>query len=85
MFTAISLVQVSFAIGAVLVNVLALVVMTSIHGDNAWRWLLGFTALPMLLLILLFPVSASCVLLSKELRIVYHYRPSLPLNVLLQY
>ncbi|XP_065892909.1 putative transporter svop-1 [Dysidea avara] len=50
------LIFVSFAIGAVLVNILALVVMTSIHGDNAWRWLLGFTAIPLLVMILLFPL-----------------------------
>jgi len=49
--------QISFAIGAVLVNILALVVMTSIYDDNAWRWLLGFAAVPLLVVIMLFPVS----------------------------
>ena len=37
---------------------LALVVMTSIDHEP-WRWLLGLTSLPMLLVILLFIVSTT--------------------------
>ena len=50
--------QIAWAVGSVMEALLALVVMTSIE-DQPWRWLLGFSALPVLVVILVFPVS-SC-------------------------
>ena len=52
-----SFTQISWAFGGVLEAILALLVMTNIHGDNAWRWLLGFSTLPVLTVMVLYPVS----------------------------
>jgi len=54
-------VQISWAFGGVLEATLALVVMTNIDGDNAWRWLLCFSTLPVLTVMLLYPVSVACI------------------------
>ena len=48
--------QFPWAVGSIMEAVLALVVMTSIDHEP-WRWLLGLTSLPILLVILLFIVS----------------------------
>ena len=48
--------QFAWAIGSVLEALLALLVMTSID-HQPWRWLLGLSALPLLAVILVFPVS----------------------------
>jgi len=54
--TLIIVTQVAWAVGSVMEALLALVVMTSIDHEP-WRWLLGFSALPVLVVILVFPVS----------------------------
>ena len=58
----------TWAIGSVLEALLALVVMTSID-DEPWRWLLGLSALPMLPMILIIPVSAvlTCMCIANTL------------------
>ena len=48
--------QLSWAVGSIMEALLALVVMTSID-HQPWRWLLGLSALPMLIVIVLFIVS----------------------------
>ena len=48
--------QLAWAIGSILEALLAFVVMTSIDHEP-WRWLLGLSALPMLVVIALFIVS----------------------------
>ncbi|XP_065920567.1 putative transporter svop-1 [Dysidea avara] len=49
------LIQISWAVGSVMEALLALVVMTSIDHEP-WRWLLGFSALPLLVVALVFPL-----------------------------
>ncbi|XP_065892911.1 putative transporter svop-1 [Dysidea avara] len=49
------LLEIAWAVGSVVEALLALVVMTSIDHEP-WRWLLGFSALPVLLVILVFPL-----------------------------
>jgi len=44
---------------------LALVVMTSID-DEPWRWLLGLSAVPLLLVILVLPVSCKPIVAEKQ-------------------
>ena len=48
--------QLAWAVGSIMEALLALVVMTSID-HQPWRWLLGLSALPMLVVIVLFVVS----------------------------
>ena len=48
--------QLAWAVGSIMEALLALVVMTSID-HQPWRWLLGLSALPILVVILLFIVS----------------------------
>ena len=48
--------QLAWAVGSIMEALLALVVMTSID-HQPWRWLLGLSALPILVVILLFMVS----------------------------
>ena len=48
--------QFPWAVGSVFEALLALVVMMNINHEP-WRWLLGFTALPMIVIIILFIVS----------------------------
>ena len=48
--------QLAWAVGSIMEALLALVVMTSID-HQPWRWLLGLSALPMLVVIMLFVVS----------------------------
>ena len=48
--------QIAWAVGSVMEALLALVVMTSIDHEP-WRWLLGLSAVPLLVVILVFPVS----------------------------
>ena len=50
------LLQIAWATGSVLEALLALLVMTSIEHEP-WRWLLGLSALPLLVVMLAFPVS----------------------------
>jgi len=56
-YNILSFIQISWAFGGVLEAILALVVMTNIHDDNAWRWLLGSSTLPVLTVMVLYPVS----------------------------
>ena len=50
--------QFPWAVGSILEALLALVVMTSID-HQPWRWLLGLSSLPLLIVIPLFVVSNS--------------------------
>ncbi|XP_065920283.1 putative transporter svop-1 isoform X2 [Dysidea avara] len=50
------LLQIAWAIGSILEAILALVVMTSID-HQPWRWLLGISALPFLVVMMLFPLA----------------------------
>jgi len=49
-------IQFFWAFSTMLEAVLALVIMTNVDNDTNWRWLLGATAVPVGLLIFVFPV-----------------------------
>ena len=49
--------QISWGVGSALESLLAFLVMTNIPGDNAWRWLLGLSTLPVVTVMILYPVS----------------------------
>ena len=57
--------QLAWAVGSIMEALLALVVMTSID-HQPWRWLLGLSALPMLIVIVLFVVSICIHMYDKS-------------------